>query len=424
MKVFKFGGASVQTADAVRNVANILKEYSSGELVIVISAMGKTTNALEAILNSYWEGKDFISGIHSLKKYHTDIIDGLFEAGSKEQFEVSADIENDFIAVEHFFSKKLEHNYDFIYDQIVSFGEIVCTKIMSWYLNHCGYRNQWVDARNYIITDQMYREARIDWETTSSLIKRQIPEMMKKAPVLTQGFIGATMDNHTTTLGREGSDYTASIFANVLNAEKVVIWKDVPGVMNADPKKFPDAIKFDMLSYREAIEMTYYGATVIHPKTIQPLQQKNIPLHVRSFIHPVEKGTVITAEDIRIDVPVTIVKSRQTLVSISSRELSFITEKSLQEIFSKVVESNIKVNLMQNSAISFSIVIDSDLTKIELFSKALGDKYAIRHNDDLELITIRHYTQEIINSFIEKSGNHLFLEQKSRNTVQLLIGKK
>ncbi len=424
MKVFKFGGASVKDAEGVKNVARILEKYGSGELVIIISAMGKTTNALESILNSYWEGREFVSQIQALKKYHIDIVQGLFPSGSKEQFEVGADIENDFIFIEHFFSKSLEHNYDFIYDQIVPYGELVSTKIVSWYLNHFGYRNKWVDARNFIITDQLYREARVDWDATLALIQRQVPEMIKTAPVLTQGFIGAAKDNHTTTLGREGSDYTASIFANALNAENVVIWKDVPGVMNADPKKFPDAVKFDKLSYREAIEMTYYGATVIHPKTIQPLQQKNIPLHVQSFIEPEAAGTIITAEDIKIEVPITIVKSNQSLVSIASKELSFITEKSLEEIFSKVVESNIKVNLMQNSAISFSIVIDSDQNKIAAFSKSLSDKYAVRHNDNLELITIRHYAQSNIDSMIQKEGKHIFLEKKSRNTIHLLMGGK
>ncbi len=421
MKVFKFGGASVQDAEAIQNVAQILKKYGEGELLIVISAMGKTTNALENILEKYWNGEEYISGIHALKNSHTNIINHLFDSGSKEQFEVNADIENDFIAIEHYFEKDLERNYNYIYDQIISFGELIATKIISWYLNHVGYRNKWVDARNFIITDQRYREARVDWKTTSLLVKRQIPESIKIAPILTQGFIGATTENHTTTLGREGSDYTASIFANILDAEKVVIWKDVPGVMNADPKKFPDAIKFNTISYREAIEMTYYGATVIHPKTIQPLQQKNIPLQVKSFLAPELEGTIITADDTKIEVPITIVKSNQSLLSIASKELSFITEKSLEEIFKCIADLNIKVNLMQNSAISFSIVIDSDADKITDFSNALGGNYKIRHNNDLELITIRHYQTEKLDAFLQGRNRHVFLEQKSRTTIQLLM---
>ncbi|MCX6352859.1 MAG: aspartate kinase [Bacteroidetes bacterium] len=417
MKVFKFGGASVQSADAVKNIADILKKYGSGELVIVISAMGKVTNALEQVLDLWWDNKPYQEKIKEIQAYHFTIMDGLFAEKTDAVYD---EIENYFIALEHYFEKELERNYDCIYDQVVSFGELISTKIISHYLNRIGYRNKWVDARHFIITDNLYREARIHWDTTVSLISRRVGEMVKEMPVVVQGFIGSTKDNSTTTLGREGSDYTASIFANALNADEMIIWKDVPGIMNADPKKYADAIMFENLSYQEAVEMTYYGARVLHPKTIKPIQNKNIPLNVRSFIHPDAKGTIITADaPIQKDVPIIILKEKQILISLSTKDYSFIAETNIEKIFDEVVRCGIKVNVMTNSAISFMICVDTMEQKIADFISSLENEFTITTTPNLELLSIKYYKENTLQELLK--GRTTIMEQRSGDTVQLVI---
>ena len=417
MQIFKFGGASVKDAESVKNVGRIVEKYGSKPLVIIISAMGKTTNALEDVVNAWWENRDISKKINIVRDYHFNILTNLFE---DKKDRVWDEIENLFLNLELYFEKKLEHNYDYVYDQVVSYGEVISTKIVSAYLNHTGLRNKWIDAKNCIITDNLFREARVDWEKTSSMILRVIPAIASEMPVITQGFIGSTEYNDTTTLGREGSDYTASIFASVLNAEELVIWKDVPGILNADPKKFPDTVKFERLSYQEAIEMTYYGATVLHPKTIKPLQNKNIPLNVRSFIHPEEPGTMIIADyPVNNNVPVIILKEKQILVSLATKDYSFIAEQNIEKIFDEVVKYGIKVNVMHNSAISFQICIDDRGARMQDFIDSLETEFLITRTNDLELLTIKHFKNEILQNLI--SGKIIMLEIMSGDTVQYVL---
>lgn len=421
MRVFKFGGASVQNADAVKNVANILQNFGQGQLVIVVSAMGKTTNALEDLLNAYWENKDYHNNIQQVKDYHFNIINNLFPA--EKLPDIKDEIDNYFIALEHYFKKELECNYDYIYDQVVCYGELISSRILSLYLNSIGFRNKWVDARNFVITDNLYREARIDWKTTTNLIRSKVPLMLENTPVITQGFIGSSKDNVTTTLGREGSDFTASIFAYALDAEEVVIWKDVPGILNADPRKFPNTVKFDKLSYQEAIEMTYYGASVLHPKTIKPIQNKNIPMIVRSFIHPETEGTIVTSDcPVMEDVPIIILKEKQQLVSLSTKDFSFIAEENIRTIFEAVVANGINVNVMNNTAISFLICIDEMEQKVESFEAALAEEFIIKNTKNLQLLTIKHYREDMLGELLH--NKEIILEQRSGDTVQFVIKQK
>lgn len=417
MRVFKFGGASVQSAEAVKNVSRILQEYGNKPLVIVISAMGKTTNALEVVLNDYWNGMDFRPRLKEVRNYHKEIMNGLFE---NRQAAIWDEIDNLFLAIELYFEKPLERNFDFLYDQVVSYGEILSTKIVSAYLNEIGYRNKWIDARHFVITDNLHREARVDWETTQMLIARIIPQMAEDAAVITQGFIGSTKDNITTTLGREGSDFTASIFAFALTATELVIWKDVPGILNADPKRFPNTQKFDQLSYHEAVEMTYYGATVLHPKTIKPLQNKNIPLNVRSFVHPEKDGTLIREDfPVNENVPIIILKENQVLLSLSTKDYSFIAEENIETIFGEVVKNGIKVNVMNNSAISFLMCIDDRGQKVLNFIKALEDEFIIERTDGLELLTIKHYHDQALGNLLH--DKKIMMELRSGTTVQFVL---
>jgi aspartate kinase len=304
------------------------------------------------------------------------------------------------------------------YDQIVSMGEIVATRIVSHYLNFIGIKTQWLDARSYIQTNNAYREAKIDWQKTEDLILKNIPKILENQIAITQGFIGNTSENFTTTLGREGSDFTAAIFASCLNAKDVTVWKDVPGILNADPKLFDDCVKFDKLSYQEAIEMTYYGATVIHPKTIKPLQNKRIPLYVKPFLHPQETGTIIKEAQIEINTPIIIVKKNQVLVTLNTRDLSFITENHLRDIFKAFADVNIKVNTLQISALSFSASFDFRDDKFGAFKKLMEKDFQFKFNDGLKLITIRHADEKSIQKYI--SGD-IYLEQRSRNTAQFVL---
>ena len=417
MKVFKFGGASVKDAEGVRNLASIVQRYPD-DLVIVVSAMGKTTNALETLTKHYFDmnTEAIIQDISSLKQYHFEIIENLFGNLSND---ISLVINTDFEAL----TTRMDHSpsldYDFEYDQIVSFGEIFSTRIVSAFLNYAGIRNQWMDIRHGLRTDATWREGNIDWSLSSALIKSQY-KFSESRIYLTQGFLGATLTDQTITLGREGSDYTAAIIANILNAENVTIWKDVPGIMNADPKKFKETQKLDMLSYREAVEMTYYGAKVIHPKTMKPLVEKNIPLNVRSFMNPEEEGSVICNIDHVMNyVPVFITKDDQILITISPIDFSFIAEESISRIYKLFARYRMKVNLVQQSAMNFSVAIDRPERGFDKIVSDLKKKFVVHYNEGLELLTIRYYTEEVIQKMT--CDRSVLVAQRTRTAARFLI---
>lgn len=427
MKVFKFGGASVKDANAVRNVATILKRYPKENIIVVISAMGKVTNALERLTDAFYYKKEDPSKILAeIKKYHFDILDQLFPDKIHPIFD---ELSNTFVELDWAIEEVPSTNYNYDYDKIVSIGEIVSTKIVSAYLNEYGVSNKWWDVRDFIQTDNTYREGKVDWELTQSLVdKYLIPTLTPSTKtknkeegviIITQGFMGGTSENFTTTLGREGSDYTAAILGYTTNAESVTIWKDVPGVLNADPKWFDETKKLEQISYQDAIELAYYGATVIHPKTIKPLQNKKIPLYVKSFLNPENTGTIIDDVQSPLPIPSFIFKVNQVLLSISPKDFSFIMEENLSEMFKLFAERQVKVNVMQNSAISFSISVDNDEHKLPELIKTLQKDYRVLYNDDLELITIRYYDQATIDRVTV--GKKILLEVKSRYTVQLVV---
>jgi len=417
MKVFKFGGASVKDAAGVRNLASIISEFDD-KLVVVVSAMGKTTNALEALTKNYFNGNSegIVLNFNMVKQYHFEIFIDLFPDLSNAKIqEVETILEQ--------FESRLGHppslDYDFEYDQIVSFGEILSTKIINIYLNSVGIANQWMDIRHGLRTDATWREGSIDWSLSSGLIRSQFTFEVDRIYV-TQGFIGATLTDQTTTLGREGSDYSAAIIANILNAESVTIWKDVPGIMNADPNKFVATQKLDMLSYREAVEMTYYGAKVIHPKTMKPLVEKNIPLYVRSFIEPKKQGSVICKIDhIMNYVPVFISKEDLILVTISPIDFSFIAEESISKIYKLFAQYRIKVDLVQQSAMNFSVAFDRPERGFDQLISELKKKFVVHYNEGLELMTIRYYNDEVIS---QMTGTRtVFVAQKTRTTARFLM---
>lgn len=421
MKVFKFGGASVKDASAVKNVAKILDLFKNEKLVIVISAMGKTTNALEDVMKSYWasDGKadELVDGIHA---YHMKIIEDLF---GTEKTEIQRDITTVLLSLRQRFKKqKPSENYNFEYDQIISLGEVISTKIVAAYLQQQHFKCAWLDARKMIRTTDRWREANINWEKTEELVSESVIKEFSSgnSVVITQGFLGHTREGFTTTLGREGSDFTAAILAFVLNAEDVTIWKDVPGMLNADPKYFDNTVLLEKISFREAIELAYFGASVIHPKTIQPLKKKNIPLHVKSFIDPHAKGSVIQASvDHDANIPSFIFKMNQVLISLTPKDFSFVVEENLEEIFSYLSRESIRIHLMQNSAVSFSFCVDADKVNLEKIFDHFTAQYFVKYNEGLELVTIRHYdTPTIERVTIDKK---IFLEQKSRDTARIVM---
>ena len=415
MQIFKFGGASVKDADAIRNVAKILGDYKDHNLVLVISAMGKTTNALEKLCLEYFNKQNFQGSYDSVRDYHYSIAKELFP---DKNHKVYTEINNLFVELDWILEEEPNQEFDFIYDQIVSLGELLSSKTLSAYLNEAGIRNRWEDVRNCIKTDNTYREGKVDWDHTITETRSGI-NFSSDSIIVTQGFIGSTSENYTTTLGREGSDYTAAILAYALDAEKVVIWKDVPGVLNADPKWYKNTVKMEQMSYYDAIELAYYGASVIHPKTIKPLQNKNIPLYVKSFLAPKERGTIISEKSQTEPlIPSFIFKSNQVLLSISAKDFSFIVEENIGHIFKVFAELGVKVNLMQNSAISFSVCIDHPEYLNSLIDH-LKKEYKVLFNDKLELFTIRHYDQKTIDFISE--GKEILVEQKSRHTVQLVV---
>ena len=412
LKVFKFGGASIKDTESIRNISNLIHKYSSERTVIVFSAIGKVTNMLEKVVDAYvMQNGNEVLALEKVKNLHSAIINDLFD---KEEF-IFDEINNLFVEIEWMLEEVPYQDYAYIYDQIVSVGEFLSTKIMSSYLNKIGFKNTCIDARDIIKTDNTYRNAKIDWDTTTDLVNKNLSSQH----VITQGFIGCTSENFTTTLGREGSDFTASILAFSLDANELVIWKDVPGMMNADPEYFPEAKLFSKISFDEAIELAFFGAKIIHPKTIQPLKKKNIPLKIKSFINPDDDGTLI-ADGVSVtpSIPSYIVKEDQVLISISDENLSFIVENHMSQIFSLLSKYSVGVNMMQNSAISFSICVDNDKHKISNLLSNLQKDFRVFYNEGLRLYTVRNYTMDSLEELIK--GKEIILEQKSRNTVQIV----
>lgn len=420
IKVFKFGGASVSDAASVKNLVKIVELYRDDQLLIIVSAMGKMTNALEKLCLSYVYGKeDTQELLKGIKDFHEKILTGLF---GKPDHPVFDEIANTFIEIEWMLEDEPHPDYDFNYDQIVSIGELLSSRIVSSYLWECNLSNQWIDARGYILTDNNYREGIIDWEKSCTSIRR-LKETLNKQFVITQGFIGGTSENYTTTLGREGSDYSAAVFASCLQAESLTIWKDVPGVMNCDPGLFSNARKYDELPYSEALEMAYYGATVIHPKTIKPLQNAGIPLFVRPFLYPDEKGTRIgQSAKLNTGIPAIIIKKDQILLSVSSNDLSFIDENILSILMKGLTDSHIKLNMLQLSALNFSICFDQDENKFRKLTDTLKDNFKYKYNKGLDLLTVRHFKREEIDDLT--AGRVVLMEQFSRNTAQLILAPK
>jgi aspartate kinase len=415
MKIYKFGGASVKDADGVKNLLKILKEVGYDETLIIISAMGKMTNAFEKITSSYYnKNKDLSHYIETAIAFHKDIIEDLFV---NLKTEILTEIEDIFDELLFFTDNNSVTDYNYIYDQIVSKAELISTKICSYYLSENGIPNKWLDVRKCIKTNSDYRRAGVDWEKTSRLIKEHVNG---SSLIITQGFIASDHNNNTTTLGREGSDYTAGIFAYCLDAEKTIIFKDVAGVLNADPRNFDDTTLLNQISYREAIEMAFYGASVIHPKTLQPLQRKEIPLFVKSFKNPKNEGTIVCkGANLIPKTPCFIVKKDQILLSISAKDFSFIMEDDISEIFDFFHQYKLKVNLIQNSAISFSVCLEDNFNAFNKLYEKLKLNYLCLYNKNVSLFTIRHFTKASIMK-IEKN-KEVLVKQLSRETVQIVV---
>ena len=414
MRIFKFGGASVKDAEGIRNVHSVLQTVGFEDVLLVVSAMGKTTNAFEIVIKNYFDkSPELQSSVQEVKKYHNQILLDLFE---DEKNAVFTDVNSLFSELDYFLSQNKSPNYNFVYDQVVSYGELISTTIISHYMSFMGIKTQWLDVRNFIKTDNNYRDANVDWDLTQKNISKNVK---KKILNVTQGFLGSDENNFTTTLGREGSDYTAAIFAYCLNAESVTIWKDVPGVMNADPRYFENASLLNQISYREAIELAFYGATVIHPKTLQPLQKKEIPLFVKSFINPTLPGTRVSkGADLEPHLPCFIVKKNQLLLSLSSIDFSFIMEENISEIFALLHLYKMKVSLIQNSAISFSVCIDDKFGNFNELKTILSKKFKIAYNENVSLYTIRHFDEKAA-QMVEQNKDVL-LKQVSRETMQII----
>jgi aspartate kinase len=413
MKVFKFGGASVKNAEGVRNVLKVLDTNGRCNKVIIISAMGKITNALEEVVETYLTSGKFKEILQPVKEFHLDVLQELF---GKIQAPVFQKVDAYFKELENFLQHNRSQQYDFVYDQVVIYGELLSTTIVSEFLTAQGYRNDWLDARDCIKTDNTYRDAQVQWEQTQARIKEKVRE---ESLTITQGFIGSDGNNFFTTLGREGSDYTAGIFAYCLNAHSVTIWKDVPGVLNADPRVFERPQLLEQISYEEAIELAFYGASVIHPKTLQPLQRKEIPLYVRSFLNPDKQGTAVKkGNQIFPRIPCFIVKKDQVLISLSALDFSFIMEENISHIFSLFHKYQIKVDLIQNSAISFSVCVDNKFNNLEKLINQLKATFRVTYNTGVSLYTIRHFDAAAI-AELEKDKK-ILLKQTTRETVQII----
>ncbi len=419
MKVFKFGGASINSTDRISNVANILRDHPGEKILVIISAMGKTTNALEKVTDAFFEGRkdEALTLFKEVKKNHLNTLKYLVSIQWKKAEDALADF---FTEVEWLLHDKPVRGYDYYYDQIVCSGELMSTAMISAYLNEAGIANQWVDVRDIIRTDNQFRDAVIDWTITDEKVKSIIEPLFAETDlIITQGFIGATDENESTTLGREGSDYSAAVFANLLNAESQTIWKDVEAVMSADPKQFAHVEALPALSYREVVEMAYYGAQVIHPKTIKPLQNKQIPLHVRCFLDPQLPGTVISSNPVHTLPPILVLKEQQVLMQLSSRDFSFVEEKPISMLHAMFDEIKIRPNLSQHGAVSLLCVLDDKPEKIERLALAASEIFDVQLEKNLTLLTIRHYTAEAIAT--HTSGKQIVLEQKTPETLQVLM---
>ena len=415
MQIFKFGGASVKDAAGVRNVAKILEKVGYAHSIIVISAMGKTTNALEVVVNNYFKAPAQLpESLQTIKDFHYQIIRELF---SDENHPVYWKVDGLFAELSSFLERNKSPKHSFVYDQVIGFGELLSTTIISQYLNDNGIKNNWIDVRNLIKTDSNYRDAGINWEETQTNISNNINKSLLN---ITQGFLGSDANFFTTTLGREGSDYTAAIFAYCLNAKSVTIWKDVPGVLNADPRYFQHTQLLRKIPYQEAIELAFYGASVIHPKTLQPLQQKEIPLYVRSFVNPTEEGSAVcNVASLEPKVPCFILKKDQILLSLSSRDFSFIMEEGISYIFKSLHKAQMKVSVIQNSAISFSVCVENKFDTLPELLEKLEERFKVSVTEGVTLYTIRHATEAAINEVA--AGKNVLLKQVSSDTVQMII---
>ena len=418
MQIFKFGGASVKDASGVKNVANILQKVGYSDTLIVISAMGKMTNALEVVVHNYFNEKEKVAeSINTIKNFHYDIIRELF---SNENHPVYWKIDGLFAELVSFLERNKSPKHSFVYDQVVSFGELISTIIISQYLNDCGIKNTWLDVRNLIKTDSNYRDAGINWQETQKNICSNVNKSLLN---ITQGFLGSDSNFFTTTLGREGSDYTAAIFAYCLDAKSVTIWKDVPGVLNADPRYFEKTELLHKIPYKEAIELAFYGASVIHPKTLQPLQNKEIPLFVKSFINPVAEGTAVcNVSELEPKVPCFILKKNQVLISLSSLDFSFIVEDNISYIFKLLCEAKMKVSLIQNSAISFSVCVDNKFDTLSDLIEKLKEKFKVSVFENVDLYTIRHADDKSVEK--TQKNKDVLLKQVLQHTVQMVILQK
>lgn len=417
LKVFKFGGASVKDAEGFINVGKILQKYKDDKIVIVVSAMGKTTNALEEVVKSYYAGDGKAAELlENIKNSHFQLISQLIPVSA----EIMDDINDTFVEIDWILEESPHDDYDYAYDQIVSIGELLSSKILAHYLHYMKISSTWLDIRDVILTDNTYRDARIQWETTQTNAKNKIEPLLKSANhVVTQGFIGSTSENFTTTLGREGSDYTAAILSYCLDAESMHIWKDVPGVLTGDPRIFDEVIKLPRLSYKEAIEMTYYGAKVIHPKTIKPIQNKQIPLYVRPFLDPASEGTVISDQKELSYPPIIVIEPDQTLLHISTNDFSFVAEHHLSMIFALLAKYRLKVNMMRNTAISFTVCVNNIPERIKKFENELGQEFKMITDNDLELVTIRHFNEDVLKDM--KKNKLILFEEKLQDTVQMVV---
>jgi aspartate kinase len=414
MQVFKFGGASVKDAKGVKNLVNVLNKTGYKNTLVVVSAMGKTTNALEKVIANYFDNKgELQSSLQEVIKFHNGILLDLFDNEQHAVYKKIAALFNELTA---FMDRNKSPDYNFVYDQVIGYGELVSTTIVSEYLNDVGLKNQWLDVRDFIKTDNYYRSAHVDWEASQERIATQFNRTQLN---ITQGFLGSDANNFTTTLGREGSDYTAAIFAYCLNAQSVTIWKDVPGVLNADPRYFENAQLLNKISYREAIELAFYGASVIHPKTLQPLQRKEIPLFVKSFLQPENKGTKVCKEaGLDPQIPCFIVKKNQVLISLSSLDFSYIVEDNISEIFKLLHLYKMKVDVIQNSAISFSVCVDNMYKNLEKLLQHLKAKFKVTCTENVSLYTIRHYNELAIKQ-LEKD-KEVLLKQLTHETMQIV----
>ena len=417
MLVFKFGGASVKSAEAIRNIVDILKRYQGEEIVVVVSAMGKTTNALERIIDHYANRKseELKLEYRKLKEYHLEVVNGLFEAASPLIYTA---IEELFGDLGDRLAKDPTLNYDYDYDQMICYGELLSTTIISHFLNSSEVPTRWMDIRRSLKTSNTWREAKVDWELSTTLVNKNFAFNGERI-LITQGFLGSTINDLSTSLGREGSDYTAAILAYMLKADSVTIWKDVPGVLNADPKYFDDTILLEKLSYLDAIELAFFGTGVIHPKTIKPLQNKNINLHVKSFMDPDAPGTLVGNLSYNKLTPSFIFKMNQVLIRTSPLDFSFINENNLEEIFGILSKHGMKINMMQNSAISFKMIVNNDKRKLRLVTDELEEKYKVDYQTGLELVTIRYFDQSTIDRVM--INKELIMEQRGVQNIELLI---